>query len=121
MPFQFANIQILFHISAKTCGLAEKLRKTRKESAVLFYRMAVLLHQKTGIKRFSTSDEEIKQLRQKMSKMKGEKMNITQSCDVGGRRNVRPDRKDRIAAKLFYGGIVAVIIAIDLLAIILTK
>ena len=31
------------------------------------------------------------------------------------------NRKDRIAARLFYGGIVAVIIAIDILAIILTK
>lgn len=48
-------------------------------------------------------------------------MKITQNCDASGRRNVRPDRKDRIAAKLFYGGIVAVIIAIDILAIILTK
>lgn len=34
---------------------------------------------------------------------------------------VRPDRKDRIATKLFYCSIVAVIIAIDILAIILTK
>lgn len=48
-------------------------------------------------------------------------MEMTQDCDVSGRRNVRPDRKDRIATKLFYCSIVAVIIAIDILAIILTK
>ncbi len=48
-------------------------------------------------------------------------MKMMHNCDVSGRRNVLPSRKDRIAAKLFYGGIVAVIIAIDILAIILTK
>lgn len=48
-------------------------------------------------------------------------MKITQNCDVSGRKNVLPSRKDRITTKLFYGGIVAVIIAIDILAIILTK
>ena len=48
-------------------------------------------------------------------------MKMMQNCDVSGRRNVLPSRKDRIMAKLFYGGIVAVIIAIDILAIILTK
>ena len=83
--------------------------------------MAVLLHQKTGIKKFSTSDKEIKRLGEETSKKKGEKMKMMHNCDVSGRRNVLPSRKDRIAAKLFYGGIVAVIIAIDILAIILTK
>ena len=48
-------------------------------------------------------------------------MKMIQNCDVSGRRNVLASRKDRIVAKLFYGGIVAVIIAIDILAIILTK
>ena len=48
-------------------------------------------------------------------------MEMTQDCDVSGRRNVRPDRKDRIATKLSYCSVVAVIIAIDILAIILTK
>lgn len=48
-------------------------------------------------------------------------MRTMQNCDVSGRKNVLPSRKDRIAARLFYGGIVAVIIAIDILAIILTK
>ena len=83
--------------------------------------MAVLLHQKTGIKKFSTSDKEIKRLGEETSKKKGEKMKMMQNCDVSGRKNVLPSRKDRIAAKLFYGGIVVVIIAIDILAIILTK
>ena len=48
-------------------------------------------------------------------------MRTMQNCDVSGRKNVLPSRKDRIATRLFYGGIVAVIIAIDILAIILTK
>lgn len=48
-------------------------------------------------------------------------MKMMHNCDVSGRRNVLPSRKDRITTKLFYGGIVAVIIAIDILAIILTK
>ena len=48
-------------------------------------------------------------------------MRTMQNCDVSGRKNVLPSRKDRIVAKLFYGGIVAGIIAIDILAIILTK
>ena len=48
-------------------------------------------------------------------------MRTMQNCDVSGRKNVLPSRKDRIAARLFYGGIVAVIIAIDILAIILLE
>ena len=83
--------------------------------------MTVLLHQKTKTKKFSTSDREIKQLRQKITKKKGEKMKMMHNCDVSGRRNVLPSRKDRIATKLFYCSIVAVIITIDILAIILTK
>ena len=48
-------------------------------------------------------------------------MKITQDCDVSGRRHVLPGRKDRMTTKLFYCSIVAVIIAIDILAIILIK
>ena len=38
--------------------------------------MTVLLHQKTKTRKFSTSDKEIKQLRQKITKKKGEKMKM---------------------------------------------
>lgn len=48
-------------------------------------------------------------------------MKTMQNSSISGRRNALPSRKEELAAKLFMGGIVTVIVAIDVLAIICAK
>ncbi len=48
-------------------------------------------------------------------------MKTTQKLGISSRRNALPSRREQLAAKLFMGGIVAVIVAIDVLAIICAK
>lgn len=48
-------------------------------------------------------------------------MKTTQNSSIGRRRNVLPGKREELTARLFMGGIVAVIVAFDVLAIICAK
>lgn len=48
-------------------------------------------------------------------------MKTTHNLGISGRRNALPSRKEELAAKIFMGGIVALIVAIDVLALVYAK
>lgn len=48
-------------------------------------------------------------------------MKTAQKSSISRRRNVLPGKREELTARLFMGGIVAVIVAIDVLAIICAK
>ena len=48
-------------------------------------------------------------------------MNVTQKTKASNTGKSLPDKRDELLAKLFMGGIVVVIVAIDVLAIICAK
>lgn len=48
-------------------------------------------------------------------------MKTTHNLGISGRRNALPSKREKLAAKLFMGGIVAVIVAIDVLALVYAK